>query len=91
MAVISKIFNPQSKILHHLDTVLDYFDGKNVDPISLEIDPSNACNHSCPFCISGHIHLKKFKNTEFYNRSMMKNDVLMNQIGRAHVRTPVTS
>lgn len=80
MAVISKIFNPQSKILHHLDSVLDYFDGKNVDPISLEIDPSNACNHSCPFCISGHIHLKKFKNTEFYNRSMMKNDVLMSLV-----------
>ena len=30
MTVLSKIFNPQSKVLYHLDTVLDYFDGKNV-------------------------------------------------------------
>ena len=52
-------------MLYHLDTVLEYFAGKNVDPITMEIDPSNACNHSSPFCISGHIHLKKFKGAEF--------------------------
>ena len=80
MAVISKIFNPQSKVLYHLDTVLEYFDGKNVDPITMEIDPSNACNHSCPFCISGHIHLKKFKGTEFFNRQMMDEETLLNLV-----------
>ena len=77
MTVLSKIFNPQSKVLYHLDTVLDYFDGKNVDPITMEIDPSNACNHSCPFCISGHIHLSKFKGTEFFNRQMMDKKTLL--------------
>ena len=80
MTVLSKIFNPQSKVLYHLDTVLDYFDGKNVDPITMEIDPSNACNHSCPFCISGHIHLKKFKGTEFFNRQMMDEETLLNLV-----------
>ena len=78
MTVISKIFNPQSKVLYHLDTVLEYFAGKNIDPITMEIDPSNACNHSCPFCISGHIHLKKFKGTEFFNRQMMDKKTLLN-------------
>jgi GTP 3',8-cyclase len=77
MSKISKIFNPQSKILFHLDTVLDYFKGKKTDPITLEIDPSNACNHSCPFCISGHIHLNKFKGTEFFNREIMSKKILM--------------
>jgi len=80
MTVLSKIFNPQSKVLYHLDTVLDYFDGKNVDPITMEIDPSNACNHSCPFCISGHIHLKKFIGTEFFNRQMMDKKTLLNLV-----------
>ena len=80
MTVLSKIFNPQSKVLYHLDTVLDYFDGKNVDPITMEIDPSNACNHSCPFCISGHIHLSKFKGTEFFNRQMMDKKTLLNLV-----------
>ena len=80
MTVLSKIFNPQSKVLYHLDTVLEYFDGKNVDPITMEIDPSNACNHSCPFCISGHIHLKKFEGTEFFNRQMMDKKTLLNLV-----------
>ena len=77
MSDLSKKFNPQLKILYHLETVLDFFSGKNVDPITLEIDPSNACNHSCPFCISGHIHLKKFKGTKFFNREIMSKELLM--------------
>ena len=77
MSLISKIFNPQAKVLHHLDRVLDFFAGKKTDPITLEIDPSNACNHSCPFCISGHIHLSKFKGTSFFNRTMMERKFLM--------------
>tara|TARA_Y100000389_G_C17465772_1_gene525385 strand:+ start:1853 stop:3055 length:1203 start_codon:yes stop_codon:yes gene_type:complete len=80
MSSESKIFNPQSKVVYHLDTVLDYFKNKNVDPINLEIDPSNACNHSCPFCISGHLHLSKFKGTEFFDRQMMHKDILMNLV-----------
>ena len=47
MSKTREIFNPQKKVLHHLGTVLEYLEGKNTDPINLEIDPSNACNHSC--------------------------------------------
>jgi cyclic pyranopterin phosphate synthase len=74
------IFNPQSKVLHHLDRVVDFINNKKVDPINIEIDPSNACNHSCPFCISGHIHLSKYKGTEFFDRQMMNEKTLMNLV-----------
>lgn len=73
----SKIFNPQAKILIHLKDVYNYFKQGNADPITIEVDPSNACNHSCPFCISGHIHLKKYKGTKLFNRTMLEKDVLM--------------
>lgn len=71
------MFSPQSKVLHHLDRVVDFLHNKRVDPINIEIDPSNACNHSCPFCISGHLHLSKYKGTEFFNRQMMSREILM--------------
>ena len=71
------MFNPQSKVLHHLDRVVEFLNEKKVDPINIEIDPSNACNHSCPFCISGHLHLSKYKGTEFFNRQMMKKEILI--------------
>ena len=77
LATRPTIFSPQSKVLHHLDTIMEYFEKKNVDPINIEIDPSNACNHSCPFCISGHIHLSKYKGTQFFNRQMMSKDLLL--------------
>lgn len=73
----SKIFNPQAKILIHIKDVYNYFKQGNADPITIEVDPSNACNHSCPFCISGHIHLKKYKGTKLFNRTMLEKDVLM--------------
>ncbi len=77
---MSNIFDPQTKIMFHLDKVKSYFDNKNPDPITLEIDPSNACNHSCPFCISGHLHLKKYKNTELFNRTMLDKKIFTNLI-----------
>ena len=77
MSSNSKIFNPQAKIAVHVDKVLKHLNGKKIDPITLEVDPSNACNHSCPFCISGHIHLNKFKGTEFFDRRMMDKKILM--------------
>lgn len=80
MSLESKIFNPQSKVIYHIDRVRNYFLGKNADPISIEVDPSNSCNHSCPFCISGHIHLSKFKGTDFFNRVIMEKNVIMNLV-----------
>ena len=32
------------------------------------------------FCISGHLHLKKFKGTEFFNRTMLSETVFQNLI-----------
>jgi hypothetical protein len=75
---MSKIFNPHDKILCHINTIKDYFEKKNPYPITIEIDPSNACNHSCSFCISGHIHLSKYKNTEFFNRTILNKDIFKN-------------
>ena len=72
---MSKIFNPHNKILCHLDKVEKLLNNENPAPILIEIDPSNACNHSCPFCISGHLHLNKYKGTDLFNRTMLKKDV----------------
>ena len=77
---MSRIFNPQDKVLCHLDTVDKYLKNQKYDPITIEIDPSNSCNHSCPFCISGHLHLKKFKGTELFNRTMLSETVFQNLI-----------
>ena len=77
---MSKIFNPFAKVLCHLDTVDKYLKNQKYDPITIEIDPSNACNHSCPFCISGHLHLKKFKGTELFNRTMLSESVFQSLI-----------
>ena len=77
---MSRIFNPSEKVLCHLDTVDKYLKNQKYDPITIEIDPSNACNHSCPFCISGHLHLKKFKGTELFNRTMLSEPVFQNLI-----------
>ena len=59
----------------HLDKVDKLLNDVIHSPITMEIDPSNACNHSCPFCISGHLHLSKYKGTDLFNRTMLKKDV----------------
>ena len=90
MLLDSKIFNPQGKVLLHLDKVLGYFKKVNVVPITLEVDPSNACNHSCPFCLSGHIHLAKFKGTKFFNRKMLSKETLM-KLSRDVIKMKINS
>ena len=77
---MSIIFNPQSKVLCHLKVIEKYFQNKNPDPITVEIDPSNACNHSCPFCISGHLHLQKYRSHELFNRTMLSREVFQKLI-----------
>jgi wyosine [tRNA(Phe)-imidazoG37] synthetase (radical SAM superfamily) len=71
---MSQIFNPQQKILCYLEKDESYFNNKNPDPITIEIDPSNSCNHCCPFCISGHLHLQKYNGTELFNRTILEKD-----------------
>jgi MoaA/NifB/PqqE/SkfB family radical SAM enzyme len=43
-------FDPQGKILWHLDRVVPLLDGQTVYPIMVELDPSNLCNQKCIWC-----------------------------------------
>ena len=73
----SKIFNPKAKILANADRVLDFFEYGVAAPILVEIDPSNACNHGCYFCISSYIHLPESVDLKTFDRSIMTRDVLL--------------
>lgn len=44
-----KQFNPQ-KIWYHIPRIKSWMDGKLVYPVTVEVDPSNVCNHSCIWC-----------------------------------------
>jgi radical SAM protein with 4Fe4S-binding SPASM domain len=39
-----------NKILHHLDRIKEYLETGDTIPITVEIDPSNVCNHRCLRC-----------------------------------------
>ena len=73
----SEIFNPQAKVIANLDTALEYLEKGNTSPILIEIDPSNACNHGCSFCLSSHIHFSKYKHLPTFNRSSLDKTVLL--------------
>ena len=74
----SKIFNPQSKIIANVDRVIEFVETGNAAPILVEVDPSNACNHACSFCLSSYIHFDKYKGSETFSRAIMPRDMLMN-------------
>lgn len=74
----SKIFNPQAKIIANVDRVIEHLETGYTDPVLIEVDPSNACNHACSFCLSSYIHFEKYKGTETFSRSIMPRDMLMN-------------
>jgi GTP 3',8-cyclase len=71
------MFDPKSKIIANADRVVDFLKGKNPAPVLIEIDPSNACNHGCYFCISSYIHLPESKGLVTFDRSIMPKKVLM--------------
>ena len=73
---MTKIFDPKQKILANLDYVAKLLVTGYSPPILVEVDPSNACNHGCPFCISSYIHLPESKGLETYDRSVMAKDIL---------------
>ena len=73
----SKIFNPQAKILANVDRAIQHIETGYAPPVLVEVDPSNACNHACNFCLSSYIHFDKFKGTETFSRALMKRDILM--------------
>ena len=74
----SKIFNPKSKIIANADRVIEHINTGFAPPVLIEVDPSNACNHACNFCLSSYIHFEKYKGTETFSRAIMPRDMLMN-------------
>lgn len=51
------LFEP-SRVLLQSEFIRKHIQGENPFPESVEIDPSNACNHDCPFCIYSSLHQK---------------------------------
>lgn len=49
------LFDPL-RMLGQTGFVQSYLRGENPFPLSVEIDPSNACNHDCGFCIYHSMH-----------------------------------
>ena len=74
----SKIFNPQLKVIANADRVIEHIETGKTAPVLVEVDPSNACNHACSFCLSSYIHFDKYKGTETFSRALMSRDILMN-------------
>lgn len=77
----SKIFSPY-KILNHPETLVKIARGEIVYPISCEIDPSNLCNHSCVWCISG-----KFRKREKCYLETNKLLDIISQLAEAGVKS----
>jgi len=73
----TSIFNPQAKVIANADRALEFLETGNTSPVLVEIDPSNACNHGCYFCISSYIHLPESKKLETFDRSIMPRNILM--------------
>jgi len=78
MKETKNIFNPKSKVIANIDRIIEFVDKGNTAPILVEIDPSNACNHACNFCLSSYIHFDSYKGTETFSRALMPKDMLLN-------------
>lgn len=46
------VFSPV-KLFSHMDRMNDWWNGKNVFPITMELSPSTICNHFCTWCMHG--------------------------------------
>lgn len=57
---MKEIFNPQGKLLCHLDRVAKWLNGENVAPIEVEINPTSVCQHKCGWCYCQQFHRKEF-------------------------------
>ena len=72
----SNIFNPAQKIYANLDRVIQHLDTGFAPPVLVEVDPSNACNQACDFCLSSYIHFDKAKGSETFSRAFLSKDWL---------------
>ncbi|MCC6280914.1 MAG: radical SAM protein [Saprospiraceae bacterium] len=70
------LFEP-FRVLGQPDFLSRYSNGENPFPKSIEIDPTNFCNHDCPFCIYSSLHKPGHKER-------MKEDKLFEVISEAH-------
>lgn len=74
---MKRIFEPENKVIANYDYVREFLDGENPSPVLVELDPSNACNHGCRFCLSSYIHFSEFKNTPTFSRTLLPLDVML--------------
>jgi len=56
------------KILNHFDRLKAVARGENTPPITVEIDPSNRCNHACQWCFSALSHTGEYLGLECFER-----------------------
>jgi len=72
--------NPFSplKLFTHMDRLHDWWSGKNVYPITLELGPATVCNHYCTWCMHGAYFGKHRNDAEvakaYPDNSIMKFD-----------------
>ena len=62
----------ENKTIFYLNEISDIIKGKEVHPITCEIDPSNACNLNCSFCM----YAKRLKR----NRDLLPWEIYRNLI-----------
>ncbi len=60
-------FSPH-KILNHFDRVQALVRGENAAPVTVEIDPSNRCNHRCDWCVSFESHTGEMLDYALFSR-----------------------
>jgi len=56
------------KVLNHFDKLKAVAQGENTSPITVEIDPSNRCNHACKWCVSALSHTGEYIELECFER-----------------------
>ncbi|MGH9938128.1 MAG: radical SAM/SPASM domain-containing protein [Blastocatellia bacterium] len=57
-------FNPL-KILHHIDRLRALADGRDIAPVTVEIDPVAYCNHDCGWCVDPAHHAARMPDETF--------------------------
>lgn len=54
-------FNQKSKVIANVDRIIDFFNKGNTPSVLVAIDPSNAFNYACNFCLSSYIYFDFYK------------------------------
>lgn len=70
------------KALNHFDRLRAVADGANPMPVTVEIDPSNVCNHRCGWCVSMMAHTGEMMRFERFEE-------LVEELKRLDVRSVV--